>query len=427
MGQTVLLIVLILINAFFASCEIAFISLNDMKIELQAKKGDKKSKRIYKMIKNPSEFLSTIQIGITLAGFLSSAYAADTYASKLSPLLNNTFPFFSLQIWNNISIVIITIILSYFTLIFGELVPKRIAMKHYEKIAFSSIGIISAVATIMRPFVKFLTWSTNVVSKIFGVSEEQEEVVTEEEIRMMTDVGEQKGTIDKIEDKMIDNVFEFDDKEAFSVMVPRNEIYALDYNLTINQFITEISNNITYSRIPVYDETIDQIKGIVYVKDIIVSELNKNTRVKNLMKDVFFVSETKPINEIFEELRKRKIQMAIVLDEFGGTSGLITMEDIIEEIVGEIYDEYDVVEKKYERVNNKTYRFKGSIHLYEVEKILDTEIEQGEYDTLSGFIIDKLGRIPEDGEKCTLETEKMYYKVEKVKNNIIEKVKVIKK
>ena len=427
MGQTVLLIVLILINAFFASCEIAFISLNDMKIELQAKKGDKKSKRIYKMIKNPSEFLSTIQIGITLAGFLSSAYAADTYASKLSPLLNNTFPFFSLQIWNNISIVIITVILSYFTLIFGELVPKRIAMKHYEKIAFSSIGIISAVATIMRPFVKFLTWSTNVVSKIFGVSEEQEEVVTEEEIRMMTDVGEQKGTIDKIEGKMIDNVFEFDDKEAFSVMVPRNEIYALDYNLTINQFITEISNNITYSRIPVYDETIDQIKGIVYVKDILVSELNKNTKVKNLMKDVYFVSETKPINEIFDELRKRKIQMAIVLDEFGGTSGLITMEDIIEEIVGEIYDEYDVVEKKFERINNKTYTFKGSIHLFEVEKLLDIQIEQGDYDTLTGFIVDRLGRIPEDGEKCSVETENAFYKVEKVKNNIIEKVKIIKK
>ena len=290
MGQIILLLVLIFINGFFASCEIAFISLNDVKIDLQAKKGDKKSKKINKMLKNPSEFLSTIQIGITLAGFLSSAYAADHFAGRLSPLLENIFPIFSLQVWNNIAIVIITVILSYFTLIFGELVPKRIAMKHYEKIAFSSIGIISAISKVMSPFVKFLTWSTNVVSKIFGVSGEEEEIVTEEEIRMMTDVGEQKGTIGKTEGKMIDNVFEFNDKEAFSVMVPRNEIYALDYNLTINQFINEISDNITYSRIPVFDETIDQIKGIVYVKDIIVSEKNKNSKVKNLMKDVFFVS-----------------------------------------------------------------------------------------------------------------------------------------
>ena len=427
MGQIILLLVLIFINGFFASCEIAFISLNDVKIDLQAKKGDKKSKKINKMIKNPSEFLSTIQIGITLAGFLSSAYAADHFASKLSPILDNLFPIFSLQVWNNIAIVIITVILSYFTLIFGELVPKRIAMKHYEKIAFSSIGIISAISKVMSPFVKFLTWSTNVVSKVFGVSGEEEEIVTEEEIRMMTDVGEQKGTIGKTEGKMIDNVFEFNDKEAFSVMVPRNEIYALDYNLTINQFINEISDNITYSRIPVFDETIDQIKGIVYVKDIIVSEKNKNSKVKNLMKDVFFVSESKPINEIFEELRKRKIQMAIVLDEFGGTSGLITMEDIIEEIVGEIYDEYDVVEKKIDRINSKTYICKGSIHLHEVENLLGIEIEQGDYDTLSGFMIDRLGRIPEDGEKCSVETEDVYYKIEKVKNNIIEKIKVVKK
>ena len=427
MGQIILLLILIVINGFFAACEIAFISLNDVKIELQAKKGDKKSKKINNMLKNPSAFLSTIQIGITLAGFLTSAYAADKYASMLAPVLYGFFKIFSLQVWNNIAIVIITVVLSYFTLVFGELVPKRIAMKHYEKIAFSSIGIISIISILFHPFVQLLTWSTNVISKIFGVSEETEDVVTEEEIRMMADVGEQKGTIEKIEGKMIDNVFEFNDKEAFSVMVPRNEIYALDYSLTINQFINEISNNITYSRIPVYDETIDQIKGIVFVKDIIVSDLNKNTKVKNLMKDVFFVSETKPINEIFEELRKRKIQMAIVLDEFGGTSGLITMEDIIEEIVGEIYDEYDIIEKKIEKINSKTFICKGSVHLHEIEGKLGIKIEEGDYDTIAGFIIDKLGRIPEDGEKCSVETEEVYYRTEKVKNNTIEKVKIVKK
>ena len=226
--QVVILLILILINAFFAASEIAFISLNDAKIDLMVKDGNKKAKTIAKMLKSPSRFLATIQIGITLAGFLSSAFASDSFADDLAPILYQAIPSLSFETWKGISIVIITIILSYFTLIFGELVPKRIAMKKYEAIAFATIGVINFIAILTSPFVKFLEFSTNVVSKLFGVTGNEEEIVTEEEIRMMVDVGEEKGTIELNEKEMINNVFEFNDRTVSEIMTPRTEIFALD-------------------------------------------------------------------------------------------------------------------------------------------------------------------------------------------------------
>ena len=357
MTQIIPLIILILLNAFFAASEIAFISLNDAKIDMQAKEGNKKAKKIKKMLENPSKFLATIQIGITLAGFLSSAFASEAFASELAPVLHNLVPSVDVSVWNSIAIVLITIILSYFTLIFGELVPKRIAMKYYEKIAFATIGVIRFISIVTAPFVRFLTFSTNIVSKIFGISGNEEETVTEEEIRMMIDVGEEKGSIDKEEREMINNVFEFNDKTASEIMVPRKEVYALDMNLSISKVIEEISDNedFRYSRIPVYDETIDEIKGIVYIKDILLSTKNKSVKVKNLVKEAYYIPETKPLNELFEDLRKNRKQIAIVVDEYGGTAGIVTMEDILEEIVGEIYDEYDIVENSCEKVDENTY------------------------------------------------------------------------
>ena len=211
LAQLIVLFILILVNAYFAASEIAYISLNDAKIEKQAKEGNKKAKQIEKMLKTPSKFLATIQIGITLAGFLSSAFASDAFAEKLAPMLYDLMPFISLIAWKNISIIVITIILSFFTLIFGELVPKRLAMKHYEKIAFGTIGVIRFIATITSPFVKLLTACTNGVSKLFGVGENEEESVTEEEIKMMVDQGQEKGTIKQEEKELINNVFELND------------------------------------------------------------------------------------------------------------------------------------------------------------------------------------------------------------------------
>ena len=427
MFQIIILIILILLNAFFAATEIAFISLNDTKIDVMAKDGNKKAKKIKVMLGNPSKFLATIQIGITLAGFLSSAFASEAFASELAPILNNLIPSIAEEVWNSVSIVLITIILSYFTLIFGELVPKRIGMKNCEKIAFAAIGIIRGISLITSPFVKFLTFSTNVVSKIFGVSETEEETVTEEEIRMMVDVGEEKGTIDEEERTMINNVFEFNDKVASEIMVPRTEIFALDMNLSISNVIEELSEDFRYSRIPVYDKNIDDIKGIVYIKDILLSTKNKNVRVRNLLKEAYFVPETKQINELFDELRKNRKQIAIVVDEYGGTSGIITMEDILEEIVGEIYDEYDEVKEHYEKIDENTYWFSGSIPIFEIEELLEINIEEGDYDTLSGFLVEKLGRIPSEKDKgMVIETSEVTYKIAEVRNKRITKVKACK-
>ena len=429
MGEILILIILILLNAFFAASEIAFISLNDAKIDIEAKEGNKKAKKIKAMLENPSKFLATIQIGITLAGFLSSAFAAENFAGDLAPKLYNLMPGISLTAWNNISIILITIILSYFTLIFGELVPKRLAMKHSEKIAFGSIGVIRAISILMAPFVKFLTFSTNLVSKLFGVSETDEETVTEEEIRMMVDVGEEKGTIDEEEKTMINNVFEFNDKAVSEIMIPRTEIYALDMNLSIADAIEQMTDDddFRYSRIPVYDETIDDIKGMVYIKDILPSKHNKNAKIKNLIKEAYFIPETKPVNELFEELRKNRKQIAIAVDEYGGTSGLVTMEDILEEIVGEIYDEYDEVEDIYEEIDENTFMLSGSMAIYEVEGLLNVEIEDGDYDTLSGYLVEELGRIPDEEEKdIVVETPDITYKIEEVKDKRIVKVKACK-
>lgn len=423
----VILVILIGINAFFASSEIAFISLNDAKIEKQAKDGDKKAKSIQKMLKDPSKFLATIQIGVTLAGFLSSAFAADTFAEVLSPKLFNLMPFIQEQTWKAISIILITLILSYFTLVFGELVPKRIAMKYTEKIAFSSIGIIKAISVIASPFVKLLTLSTNAVSKIFKITENEEEVVTEEEIRMMIDVGEEKGVIGVAAKEMLNNVFEFNDKIVSEIMIPRTEVFALNKELTIKEVIEILSEDTRYSRIPVYEETIDNIVGIVYIKDILLSKKDENRKIKELMKKAYYVPETITVDKLFEEMRKNKKQISIVIEEHGGTSGIVTMEDILEEIVGEIYDEYDTSENKVVELDSNTYLIDGSLAIYDLEKIFDVEIPEGDYDTISGYLIDLLGRIPKPKENIIIETKQLDFKVEKVKNKKIVQVKVCKK
>ncbi len=422
--QILVLILLIFVNAFFAALEMAFVSLNDAKIGLMAKEGNKKAIKIEKMLKKPSRFLATIQIGITFAGFLSSAFAADNYVEIMGPALYNLMPFFSLNIWKTISLVIITLILSFFTLIFGELVPKRIAMKYSEKVAFIGVGAINFISVITSPLVSFLTHVTNLVSKIFGIGENEEETVTEEEIRMMIDAGEEKGTINDIEKEMINNVFEFNDRAVSEIMVNRTEVFAVDMNTTISELDKLLlKEGYKYSRIPVYDETIDNIQGVIYIKDILKEHKNANSKVGKILRDTLFVLETKMIDEVFREMQSKKIQMAIVLDEYGGTAGIITMEDVLEEIVGNIYDEYDEVEFEYEQIDDNTFKFDGTTPVYDVNKIMKIDIPEGDYDTLSGFILNQIDRIPEEGEMPIVETEEAVFKVEKYENRKIELVK----
>ena len=427
LSQLFILLVLILFNAYFAASEIAYISLNVAKIEKQAKEGNKKAKQIQKMLKSPSKFLATIQIGITLAGFLSSAFASDAFADKLAPVLNTWFPMISLGVWKSVSIILITIILSFFTLVLGELVPKRIAMKNYEKIAFGTISVIRALSIITLPFVKLLTFVTNMISKLFGVGESEEEIVTEEEIKMMVDQGEEKGTIGEEERELINNVFEFNDITVSEIMTHRTDIFGIDINSKIEDIIQDMAKeDYRYSRIPVYDETIDEIKGILYVKDVLKNMNKKTIKIKSIMKEAYFVPQNKLINELFKELQKNKKQMAVIVDEYGGTAGIVTMEDILEELVGDIYDEYDKIEQEYEKLDENTYLISGSMPIYDVNKLIGAKIPEGDYDTLSGFLQEKMGRIPEDEETPIIETESVTYKIEEYEDKRIVKVKACK-
>ena len=425
-SQIAVLVVLILLNAYFAASEIAFISLNDAKIEKQAKEGNKKAKQIYKMLKNPSKFLATIQIGITLAGFLSSAFASDAFADKLAPMLNNLLPMLGTDTWRTISIILITILLSFFTLVFGELVPKRLAMKYYEKVSFGTIGVIRGISFITAPFVKLLTFSTNVISKIFGVKENEEEIVTEEEIKMMIDEGEEKGTIDQEEKELLNNVFEFNDTTASEIMTPRIDIFALKISQDLYEVLDEL-DDYKYSRIPVYEDTIDNIKGIILIKDILKDLRDKKKiNIKKLIKEVHFVPESVPIDKLFRQLQRNKMQMAIVIDEYGGTAGLVTMEDILEELVGNIFDEHDEEELEYELIDENTYMVNGNISIGDLEKIIGIEISEGDYETLSGYLLGKLEELPPEGEETIIEDGKLTYKIEEYEDKRIKRVKICK-
>ena len=299
-------------------------------------------------------------------------------------------------------------------------------MKYYEKIAYMSIGVIKAISIVTAPFVKLLTFSTNIVSKIFGVGENEEAIVTEEEIKMMIDEGREKGTIEEEEKEMINNVFEFNDTTASEIMIHRTDIFAIEINDNLSEILNDV-DEYKYSRIPVYEDTIDDIKGILFVKDILkLLNDGKPIKIKENIREAYFIPESKPINEIFKELQKNKKQMAIVIDEYGGTAGLLTMEDILEELVGNIFDEYDDVENEYEKLDENTYLISGSVSLYELKKILNVNVPEGDYETLSGYLLEELGRLPKEGENVVIETKDVTYKIEEYEEKRIMWVKACK-
>ncbi len=421
------LIILVVLNAFFAASEIALISLNDNKIRLMAEDGDKKAIILKNLLNEPSKFLATIQIGITLAGFLASAFASETFAERLVRFLvaaGVPVP----EVWlKTASMLIITMILSYFTLVLGELVPKRLAMKKAEPIARFVAKPLNILSGITAPFVKLLTASTNFFVRLFGVDPNaEEEQVTEEEIRLMVDVGEEKGTIHESEKEMINNIFEFNNKTVSDIMTHRTDIAALSVDATLNEVI-EFINSEKYSRIPVFEDNIDNIIGVMhskYVFKYLTDGDTSNFSLKQLIRQPYFVPESKRTDELFKELQLNKTHMAIIIDEYGGTAGIVTLEDLIEEIVGNIFDEDDDEEKELEKIDDNTFIIKGSISLDEAQDILGSTLPVDDYETLSGFIIGQIGRIPEKGDESTIEFNELVFKVEEVDEKKVARVKV---
>ncbi|PYG89549.1 putative hemolysin [Ruminiclostridium sufflavum DSM 19573] len=430
--RIILLIVLVLLNAFFSGAEIALISLNDKLIKKQADEGDKKAKQLHAFLSEPGRFLSTIQIGITLAGFLASAFATESFADDLvAAVMKLNLPVDE-SIIRSISMIVITIILSYFTLVFGELVPKRIAMQKADFFSKIAVGPLTAISHLTSPFVKFLTASTNFFIKLLGgnPSAEDDERVTEEEIRMMMEVGEEKGVIQDTKKEMIDNVFEFDDKRVSEIMTPRPDIVSIPADSELDLIVRVIDEE-KYTRIPVYNDNIDNIVGILHVKDLIpfIEKDKKDFSLEKIVRTPYFVPESKKTDDLFAELKKHKVQMAVVIDEYGGTAGIVTMEDLVEEIVGNIFDEYDIEEKdaEYECLDNNTYIFNGSISLDKVEEVLGEQLPSDDFDTLSGFVMDLLGRIPKKDENPTVEAENIIFKVIKLEGKRIVKIKAARK
>jgi putative hemolysin len=416
------------LNAFFAASEIALISLNENKIKYLADEGNKKAKQIRKVLSEPSKFLATIQIGITLAGFLASAFAAESFAGPLVKLIKRAQLPMGENVLKTAAVIIITIILSYFTLVLGELVPKRLAMKKAEPISFFVVLPLYFLSIGASPFVKLLTASTNFVVRLFGIDPHADEKqITEEEIRMLVDVGEERGAIDESEKEMINNIFEFDNKIVSEIMTHRTDIVGIPIAAGLKEIFAVI-NREKYTRYPVYEDDIDNIVGILNIKDLIqlLGENREAFSMKKIMRQPYFVPASKKTDQLLRELQNRKTHMAVAIDEYGGTAGIVTIEDLIEEIVGNIFDEYDEVEKDFEKLDENTFLLNGAASLERVSDVLKVDLPVNDYDTLSGFLIGQLGRIPREEEKPVIEFEGLVFKVEEMAEKRIVKVKACK-
>lgn len=419
--QLATIIILTLVNAFFSAAEMAMVSLDKTRLEEDEKNGDPKARKILQLLNDPSRFLSTIQVCITLAGFFNSASAAV----GISRLLGNWFVSLNIPSAYTVATVVITLLLSYLTIVFGELVPKRVALQGAEKFARFSIGPLRVASFLLAPFVKLLSASTNAVLRIMRVpTENVEERVTINDIRSIVQVGQAQGLINPVESEMINSVIGFDDKYAEEIMTPRTEVFMIEANEPHSEYIDEMLN-LRYSRIPVYEDEVDNIIGVLYVKDYLLESYKvgfEDVQLKNILRPAYFVPERKNINELFNELQQDNRHMAILIDEYGGFSGIVTMEDLIEEIVGDIDDEYDHDEPEIIRIDDTRFRAKGTLSIKELNFNTGTNIDEEteDYDTLGGLIIFLLGHIPEDGERPYIEFENMKIRVEEIEGKRVQ-------
>ena len=420
--QIVIIIILTGINAFFSSAEMAIVSLNKNKLKILIEDGNKKAILLDNLLQEPSKFLSTIQVGITLAGFFASASAA----TGLSQYLSGALQPLNIPYSNQISMILITFLLSYVTLVFGELIPKRIALRNSEKIALSSVGVVVFISRLFSPFVKFLTFSTNFVLTILKMKEDNiEEKVSKEELRSLVEVGKEHGVINEAEQEMIENIIEFDEKIAREIMIPRTKVFLIDKNISIHELFEnkEIGK---YSRIPVYENEADNIVGVLLTKDLMMEAYKKgfdNIKVADLLQEAYFVPETKNVNELFNEMQLEKKHITILIDEYGGFSGIVTLEDLIEEVMGNIADEFDDEDLSIRQLSRNKYLISGEVSLNDLNDNFHFELESKYYDTLSGILIENLGYIPEDNENIEpITINGVVFKPQRVKNKKIEKV-----
>lgn len=422
-------VILILVNAFFASTELAVMQLSANKLRRQAEEGDRSAPRILRLVESPNNFLSTIQVGITMAGFLASAFAADNFAGPLANWLyyDMHLTALSFSTYNTISIIIITLLLAYFTLVFGELVPKQIALHNPYKVAKITTGVIASLSVLLKPVVKLLSISTKGVLRLIGIkSDYSEETVTEDEIRMLVDVGHETGAIEAEEKQMIDNVFELDKTIARDVMTHRVDVTAIEADATPEEIVSIISES-GLSRFPVYDDSLDDILGILSSRVYLLNLRAEHPKtVRQLLRPARFVPETVRADVLLRDMQQYKDHLALVLDEYGGFSGVVTMEDLIEEIVGNIYDEFDELEDPDVRqLEDNLWLIAGDTEIERVEEELSIKLpDNREYDTLGGLVFSQLSSIPDDGEEVIMDVEGLHIHTEPVTDHHVEWARV---
>lgn len=418
----ILQIILIALNAVFACAEIAVVSMNDTKLAKMASEGNKKAISLERLVSSPSKFLATIQVAITLSGFMGSAYAAENFSGRLTAWLLSLGVSIPVRTLDAIAVFVITLVLSYFTLVFGELVPKRIAMKHSEKIALGIASILSVIAKIFAPLVWLLTASTNGILRLIGIDpNEEDDEVTEEEIRMMVDAGSEKGTIDCEEKEMIQNVFEFDDISVDEICTHRTDVAVLWADDDKEEW-EKIIHESRHSLFPLCGEGVDDILGVIAAKDYFrLQNLKKDELMAQAVRPPYFVPESIKADTLFRNMKKSGNYFAVVLDEYGGMDGIITLRDLIEQLVGDLVEEDDEERPaEIEKIGDNRWRIQGCTPLDDVEEELDVPLPTDEYDTFGGFIFGNMGSIPEDGSQFELETEYLHIRVIEVREHRVE-------
>lgn len=416
-------VVLIFLNAVFACAEIAVLSVNEVKLNKMCADGNRKAKRLSKLTAQPAKFLATIQVAITLAGFLGSAFAAENFSDPLVDWLIGLGVTIPPATLNTLVVILITLILSYFTLVFGELVPKRIAMKKTEAVARFTVGAVTSVAAVFRPVIWLLSKSTNGVLRLLHIDPKaDEEDVSEDEIRMMVDLGEERGAIESNEKELIDNIFEFNNTTAEDVMIHRTDMVMLWVEDTREEILATIRSS-GLSRFPVYEENADDIIGILSTREYLLNAQAEAPKpMRELLRPAYFVPESVRTDVLFRDMQSKKVHMSIVVDEYGGTSGLVTMEDLLEEIVGNIYDEFDPQEEKdIEKVGDNLWRVAGSCELERVAEATGVQFpEDEESDTLGGLVFAQLSFIPEDGSQFTVDACGLHIEVQSFNERRVE-------
>lgn len=419
LAQILLLIILNLINAFLAASEIAVVSINKNRVEQKAEEGDVKSQKLLKILQNPNNFLSTIQVGITLVNILSGASLANTLSEKLAPLLGGSVAA------RNIANIIVLAILTYVSIVFGELYPKRIALNKSEEVANFTSGIIRLIGVVAKPFVWLLSASTSLLARVTPMTfDDEDSKMTRDEMRYML---ETEGVLDNEELEMLQGVFSLDTKVAREVMVPRTDAFMIDINDSVEENVNEVLSE-NYSRIPVYNEDKDKVVGILHTKNLLKAAHKfgfEHLNIQKIMQEPLFVPETIFIDDLLYEMKKTQNQMAILLDEYGGVVGLATLEDLLEEIVGEIDDESDEVEKLYEKVTEHEYVIQGRMLIDEFNEVFDSNLHMSDVDTMAGYLITALGMIPDEGEKLSFDVDNITLTSEEMEGSRILKIRVV--